>query len=200
MNVSRRVAAILSAVAVIGGTGWSAASSSHEAKSADLTAVAIASAADPNASDEAFAVTQLGSGHSVSGDASAGADELRRLLVDRHDRERRLRQQDEGGEAGQPRDAATTGCTDCSSAAVSVSRRRRHPQTVVANNRSLAVNAMCEAVPARQPRARSSSSPLAWPARRARAGRAARVGAHAGGWPGHEHDGTPIDGEVLDAA
>lgn len=146
MNVSRRVAAILSAVAVLGGTGWSAASSSHEAKSADLTAVAIASAADPNASDEAFAVTQLGSGHSVSGDASAGADTncdgcsstatTVSVVYVNKTKEARL---------DNIATAATTGCTDCSSAAVSVQVVvLRHPQTVVANNRSLAVNAMCE--------------------------------------------------------
>ena len=56
MIAPRRVAAILSAVAVLGGTGWSAWSgSSHDAKSADLNAVAIASSADPTATDEAFA-------------------------------------------------------------------------------------------------------------------------------------------------
>ena len=145
MNVSRRVAAILSAVAVIGGTGWSAASSSHDAKSADLNAVAIASAVHPNASAEAFDVAQLGSGHSVSADTSAGADTncdgcsstatTVSVVYVNQTREARL---------DNLATAATTGCTDCSSAAVSVQVVvLRRPQTVVANNRSLAVNATC---------------------------------------------------------
>ena len=146
MNVSRRVAAILSAVAVLGGTGWSAANGSHDAKSADLTAVAIASAADPNAFDEAFAVSQLGSGRSVSGDASAGADTncdgcsstattVSVIYVNKT----------KEGRLDNLATSTTSQCSDCSSAAVSVQVVvLRHAQTLVANNRSFAANAECE--------------------------------------------------------
>lgn len=146
MNVSRRVAAILSAVAVLGGTGWSAASSGQGEKSADLTAVAIASAGDPAATDEAFAVTQLGSGHHVSGDASAGADTncdgcastatTVSVVYVNKTKEARL---------DNLATSTTSQCTGCSSAAVSVQVVvLRHSQTLVANNRSFAANVACE--------------------------------------------------------
>ena len=151
MNLSRRVAAILSAVAVLGGTGWSAASSHDQGersgeKSADLTAVAIASAGDPTAKDEAFAVTQLGSGHHVSGDANAGADTncdgctstATTVSVIYANRTKDAR-------VDNLATSTTTHCTDCASAAVSVQVViLRQSQTLIANNRSFAANVACE--------------------------------------------------------
>ena len=147
MIASRRVAAILSAVAVLGGTGWSAwSSSSHDSKSADVNAVAIASPVDPTATDEAFAVTQLGSGRHVSGDASAGADTncdgctstAMTVSVIYGNRTKDAR-------VDNLATSTTSQCTDCGSAAVSVQVViLRHSQTLVANNRSFAANATCE--------------------------------------------------------
>ena len=147
MIAPRRVAAILSAVAVLGGTGWSAWSgSSHDAKSADLNAVAIASSADPTATDEAFAVAQLGSGRDVSGDASAGADTncdgctstATTVSVIYANRTKDAR-------VDNLATSTTSQCTGCGSAAVSVQVViLRHPENLVANNRSFAANVACE--------------------------------------------------------
>lgn len=147
MIAPRRVAAILSAVALLGGTGWSAwSSNSHDAKSADLNAVAIASSADPTATDEAFAVTQLGSGRNVSGDASAGADTncdgctstATTVSVIYANRTMDAR-------VDNLATSTTSQCTDCGSAAVSVQVViLRHSQNLVANNRSFAANVACE--------------------------------------------------------
>ncbi|MDV3222141.1 hypothetical protein [Intrasporangium sp.] len=146
MNVARRAAAVVSALAIVGGTGWSAASKAGDDRGADLTAVAIASAADPAATDDAFGVARLGSGRGVSADASAGADtncdgctssaSVMSVVYVNHSRT---------VEVDNLATSATTGCTDCSSEAVSLQVVvLRRTQTVVANNRSLAVNAVCE--------------------------------------------------------
>lgn len=137
---------MVSALAIVGGTGWSAASKAGDDRSADLTAVAIASAAEPAATDDAFAVTRLGGGRGVSADASAGADtncdgctssaSVMSIVYVNHSRTVKV---------DNLATSATTGCTDCSSEAVSLQVVvLRRAQTVVANNRSLAVNAVCE--------------------------------------------------------
>ncbi|HEX6055191.1 MAG TPA: hypothetical protein VFY98_05215 [Intrasporangium sp.] len=157
MIAARRVAAILSAVAVLGGTGWSAwSSSSHDSKSADLNAVAIASPADPTATDEAFAVTQLGSGRNVSGDASAGADTTG---ADTTGADTKCDgctstattvsviygNRTKDATVDNLATSTTSHCTDCGSAAVSVQVViLRHPQNLVANNRSFAANVACK--------------------------------------------------------
>jgi hypothetical protein len=145
MNGRMRATALLSALAVIGGSGWSAANKAQDPHAFDLAAVAVATDAIPSVTDNAFDVTRLGGGN-VNAEVTAGADtncdgcsstaaSLGVVYVNNP------------GEAKVDNlaTAATSACTDCDSASLSVQVVvMRRAGTIVANNRSLAVNAACE--------------------------------------------------------
>jgi hypothetical protein len=140
-----RITAILSALAVIGGSGWAAASKAEDERAFDLAAIAVATEAMPTVTDNAFDVGHL-SGDRINAEVTAGADtncdgcsstaaSVGVVYVNR------------SGEAGADNlaTAATSTCTDCGTVALSVQVVvLRHANTIVANNRSLAVNAACE--------------------------------------------------------
>lgn len=145
MRAPARITAFLSALAVVGGAGWAAASKADDGRAFDLASVAVATEAMPTVTDNAFDVGHLAGG-SVKADGTAGADtncdgcsstaaSVGVVYISR------------SGEAGADNlaTAATSTCTDCDSVALSVQVVvLRHASTIVANNRSLAVNAACE--------------------------------------------------------
>ncbi|HET8989269.1 MAG TPA: hypothetical protein VFN43_12195 [Humibacillus sp.] len=142
MKHPARVAAALSAGALVMVAGASSSDAQHS--TFDVTAVAIASSAHPDVTDESFDSGQLG-GRSVSSDVSAGAntncdecDSAATSLGIVYAHGPGVTQLD--NLAG----STTAGCTNCKSVALSVQIVVvRRPGSVIANNRAVAVNAEC---------------------------------------------------------
>jgi len=138
----------LVALAAVVATGLSLNGSSAVGSAAthavDVTSVAIATAASPNASDSAFDVGRLGGGlgsSEVTSTAVSDCDDCAATSVSvgvvYGDAPR-------PAQADNAASAWSSGCTNCASASVSVQVVvLRRPSSITVNNRSLAANAAC---------------------------------------------------------